>query len=184
MQIKDHMLTEAVRKLSPNQDQRPLDTDISLLVIHCISLPAGHFGGPYIEQFFNNQLDCSIIPDLKSLDGVKVSAHLLIKRDGEITQFVAFNKRAWHAGFSSFQGRQECNDFSIGIELEGVDYCDYSLAQYQQLARVCRLLFAEYPLLCPEHIVGHSDIAPERKTDPGDQFDWPRFRSMLNQESV
>ncbi|MDK1022888.1 MAG: 1,6-anhydro-N-acetylmuramyl-L-alanine amidase AmpD [Gammaproteobacteria bacterium] len=184
MQIIDHLLPEAAYKITANQDQRSQASDISLIVIHGISLPAGHFGGPYIEQLFTNQLDCKRNSDFRDLEGLQVSAHLLIRRKGEITQFVAFNHRAWHAGSSSYGGRTDCNDFSIGIELEGVDYCDYGQAQYQQLARICRLLLHEYTLLSPDRIVGHSDVAPGRKTDPGDHFDWARFRSLLGRKTT
>ena len=159
-------------------------SDISLIIVHGISLPAGHFGGPYIEQLFNNQLDCNINSDFRDLEGLKVSAHLLIGRNGDVTQFVAFSNRAWHAGSSSYQGRTDCNDFSIGIELEGVDYCDYSQVQYRKLARICRLLLDEYSLLSPDRIVGHSDVAPGRKTDPGNHFDWATFRSLLGQKTT
>lgn len=184
MQIIDHLLTEAEYKITANQDQRPQDSDISLIIIHGISLPPGHFGGPYIDQLFNNQLDCETNSDFQDLEELRVSAHLLIRRGGEITQFVAFNNRAWHAGSSSYIGRADCNDFSIGIELEGVDYFNYSQAQYQQLARICRSLLHEYTFLSPDRIVGHSDVAPGRKTDPGDHFDWAHFRFLLGQKSV
>jgi AmpD protein len=184
VQIKDHMLTDSAHRITVNQDQRPLDTDISLIIVHGISLPAGHFGGTYIDQLFNNQLDCSKNSDFKDLEGVKVSAHLLIGRNGDVAQFVPFNNRAWHAGSSSWRGRIDCNDFSIGIELEGVDYFDYNLAQYKQLAVICRLLLHEYPLLSPDRIVGHCDVSPGRKTDPGEHFDWPIFRSLLNRKTA
>jgi AmpD protein len=178
------MLTDTIHRITVNQDRRPLETDISLIIVHGISLPAGHFGGPYIEQLFSNQLDCSSNPDFSDLEGVKVSAHLLIDRGGQVVQFVPFNNRAWHAGHSAYLGREDCNDFSIGIELEGMDTCDYSDKQYQQLARICQLLFEEYPLLGPERIVGHCDVAPGRKTDPGEHFDWSAFRSLLASKSV
>jgi len=181
--IKDHLLTDSTHRITANQDQRPLDVDISLIIVNGISLPAGHFGGPYIEQLFNNHLDCSRNSDFRDLEGVKVSAHVLIRRNGDVTQFVPFGNRAWHAGISSYHGRTDCNDFSIGIELEGVDYCDYGQEQYEQLARICRLLLHEYPLLSTDRIVGHCDVAPGRKTDPGNHFSWSTFRSLLGQNS-
>lgn len=184
MQIINHLLTDAAHKITANQDPRPFGSDISLIIVHGISLPAGHFGGPYIEQLFTNQLDCSRNADFRDLDGLKVSAHLLIDRSGAVTQFVAFNSRAWHAGSSSYNGRTDCNDFSIGIELEGVDYCDYGRVQYEQLARICRLLLREYALPGPDRIVAHSDVAPGRKTDPGEHFDWSTFRSLLGQKTT
>jgi AmpD protein len=184
VQIIDHLLTDVAHKITPNQDQRPPGSDVSLIIVHGISLPAGHFGGSYIDQLFNNQLDCSRNTDFKDLEGLKVSAHLLIGRNGEVTQFVAFRNRAWHAGSSSYHGRSNCNDFSIGIELEGVDYCDYSPVQYKKLARICRLLMQEYASITADRIVGHSDVAPGRKTDPGEHFDWSILRLLLRQEAT
>jgi AmpD protein len=164
---------------SPNADERPAGTEPDLLVIHNISLPPGEYGGPWIEQLFQNRLPCDAHPFFAGLIGLRVSAHLLIRRDGELVQFVALHRRAWHAGRSVFDGRPECNDYSIGIELEGSDdeaYCD---AQYQRLAAVTQLIRARYPAITSARITGHSEIAPGRKTDPGPAFDWGRYRSDL-----
>lgn len=179
MPIIDHRLDSARQRPSPNCDQRPDASDISLLVIHCISLPPEQFGGEFIEQLFCNQLDPNQHPYFQDIYQLRVSAHLLIRRDGEIVQFVDFDQRAWHAGTSQFQGRERCNDFSIGIELEGSVNQPYTDQQYQQLADVSRLLLNAYPLLEQQRIVGHSDIAPERKTDPGPQFNWQRYLAFL-----
>lgn len=165
--------------ISPNYNQRPPATPVDLLVIHNISLPPGQFGGDYIEALFCNRLDCAADPAFAELRELEVSAHLLIDRAGAITQFVSLHDRAWHAGQSCFQERSGCNDFSIGIELEGTDTLPYSDAQYAQLTRVTRLLFDNFPALTPARIVGHSDIAPVRKTDPGPAFDWVRYKRQL-----
>lgn len=165
---------------SPNCDERPVDTEISLIVVHGISLPPGKFGGPYIEQLFTNRLDSSAHPFFASIKGLEVSAHILIRRDGEVIQFVPFRRRAWHAGKSSFQDRKRCNDFSIGIELEGTDTEPYTEAQYSQLADLIECLMRNYPAITPEHITGHSDIAPKRKTDPGPAFDWAKLHHELD----
>jgi AmpD protein len=172
-------LQPAVHKPSPNFNQRPLNTGIDLLVIHNISLPPGEFGGDFIAQLFCNTLDCSAHPALHDLHGVQVSSHLLIDRAGLVTQFVSFDDRAWHAGVSQFHGRDNCNNFSIGIELEGTDTCPYTTEQYYRLAQIARLLMIHYPAITPAHIVGHSAIAPGRKTDPGESFDWSFFHSLL-----
>lgn len=163
---------------SSNYNQRP-SAAVDLLVIHNISLPPGQYGGGHIEALFCNRLDCDADPAFNELRELEVSAHLLIDRAGAITQFVSFNDRAWHAGKSCFEGRSNCNDFSIGIELEGTDTSPYTDAQYLQLARVTQLLRDHFPALTEERIVGHSDIAPERKTDPGPAFDWPRYKELL-----
>ena len=155
-------------------DDRP-QAEISLLVIHCISLPEGQYGTPYIDDLFCARLDCTAHPSFASLEGVRVSAHCLIDRKGHIRQYVPFAKRAWHAGVSSFAGRERCNDFSIGIELEGTDKDQYTAEQYHALAGLTQALMRRYPGITRERIVGHSDIAPGRKTDPGTGFDWPRF---------
>ncbi len=165
---------------SPNYDNRPDDIDISLLVIHSISLPPGQFGGPYISQLFCNQLNVSDHPFFEEIKNRKVSAHLLVRRDGEVIQYVPFHKRAWHAGVSAFNGQTNCNDFSIGIELEGTDNVPYEASQYQQLAKVTQQLMHTYPSLTQDNITGHCDIAPGRKTDPGAFFDWEKYYQWLN----
>ncbi len=159
---------------SPNFDERPAACGVDLLVIHNISLPPGQFGGPYVDQLFTNVLDPEKHPFFAKIAAMRVSAHLLIRRDGEITQFVSFLDREWHAGESSFQGRERCNDFSIGIELEGTDTRPYTMSQYRSLTRVIRALTDRYPRLSLSAIVGHNQIAPGRKPDPGPAFDWPR----------
>jgi AmpD protein len=164
--------------LSPHCDAREGE-DISLLVIHNISLPMGEWGTPYVKALFMGTLDPSAHESFKSLAGLKVSAHLFIDRKGHIVQFVPFDKRAWHAGESSFEGRTRCNDFSIGIELEGSDTAPFTDAQYEALANATKVIQAAYPLITQERIVGHSDIAPSRKTDPGPLFDWDRFFRLL-----
>lgn len=172
-------LANANKIPSPNFNQRPDPSEISLLVIHNISLPAGNFGGPYVQQLFTNCLDCSAHPSFADLQGLTVSAHLFIDRLGGITQFVSFNDRAWHAGVSQFDGRENCNDFSIGIELEGSDDCAYSEAQYRELLAVTESLQSYYPAITTARIVGHCDIAPGRKTDPGAAFDWTYYKNAL-----
>jgi AmpD protein len=164
---------------SPNRGERPVGSEVSLLVIHNISLPPGQFGGGYIEQFFTNQLNADEHSYFAEIADLQVSAHFLIDRDGEVVQFVPLSQRAWHAGDSSFAGCANCNDYSIGIELEGTDTAPYSAKQYQSLVQVCRELLATYPALSAERITGHSDISPGRKTDPGPAFDWPHFFAML-----
>jgi len=164
------------RKHSPNCDARPPATGIELLVIHNISLPPGEFGGNAVVQLFTNVLDIGAHPYYAQLDGLKVSAHFLIRRNGEIIQFVPCAKRAWHAGISQWHGRERCNDFSIGIELEGADNEDFTDAQYLSLAKLTRRLRRAYPI---REIVGHSDIAPGRKTDPGPHFDWTHYFGLL-----
>lgn len=172
-------LAQARRAPSPNCDERPTGIDIDLLVIHGISLPPAQFGGRYIEDFFLNRLDPGAHAYFEGLRDMRVSAHALIRRDGEVVQFVPFGKRAWHAGVSRFCGRQRCNDFSIGIELEGTDDIPYEDAQYRRLARVTRQLMQAYPGIGKTRIAGHSDIAPGRKTDPGPAFDWQRYLGLL-----
>jgi AmpD protein len=164
---------------SPNCDERPKDTVIDLLVVHGISLPPGEFGGDAITALFTNQLNSNEHPYFQQIAELKVSAHVLIRRDGEMIQYVPFNKRAWHAGASNFEGRTNCNDFSIGIELEGADTVPYEPIQYQRLVSLTRTLMRFYPNITPERIVGHSDIAPGRKTDPGIAFDWQFFLELL-----
>jgi len=166
------MLSDVRYVPSPNYNERPTNTVIDLLVIHNISLPPGEFGGSHIDAFFTNVLDPSRHPYFAEIAGVAVSSHCLIRRDGEIVQYVPFNKRAWHAGDSCFDGRKDCNDFSIGIELEGTDEIPYTPIQYTILADLVALLKKTYPEITDNRIVGHSTIAPTRKTDPGSVFDW------------
>lgn len=179
MRITDHRLDEAIRLDSSNWHERPAGVAPSLIVIHGISLPAGHFGGSYIEALFCNRLNLEDHPDFADIDGLYVSSHVLIKRDGAILQFVAFDKCAWHAGESSYGDLTGCNDFSIGIELEGTDSGGYREAQYRALVDVTTLLLETYASLALDRIAGHCDIAPDRKTDPGPSFDWTRFRQSL-----
>ncbi|MCL9775030.1 1,6-anhydro-N-acetylmuramyl-L-alanine amidase AmpD [Vibrio methylphosphonaticus] len=169
----------ARRVPSPHFDARSDEQDISLLVVHNISLPPGQFGGDHIESFFQGTLDASLHPFFKVIENVRVSAHCLIRRDGEVVQFVPFSARAWHAGVSSFAGRDKCNDYSIGIELEGTDFLPYSQEQYQSLAELTTAILSQYPQITPERITGHQYIAPLRKTDPGLVFDWTRFKQSL-----
>ena len=180
MKIDSSFLFEEVRIcLSPNFSEREAN-DISLLVLHNISLPPGKFGGGYVEKFFLNELDSQEHPYFKEIDDLRVSSHLYIKRDGSITQFVPLDKKAWHAGISSFKGRENCNEFSIGVELEGTDEVPYERAQYTSLIEITMFLMKQYPYLNKDNIVGHSDIAPERKTDPGSSFDWDYYLSKLD----
>jgi AmpD protein len=175
MNIINHWLDCASRVLSPNSDARPEPGDLSLIVLHCISLPPGKFGSAAIDQLFTNSLDPAAHPYFAGISQLRVSAHLLIRRTGEVIQYVPFSDRAWHAGASSFLGRPRCNDFSIGIELEGTDDQAFSELQYARLLPVLETLLKAYPGLSRDRIVGHSDITPERKTDPGPFFDWARL---------
>ncbi|HEU0198595.1 MAG TPA: 1,6-anhydro-N-acetylmuramyl-L-alanine amidase AmpD [Nevskiaceae bacterium] len=169
-----------VRQLeSPHADARPDPADISLLVVHAIALPPETFGGNFVDDLFMGRLDCAAHPYFEGLRGVRVSAHAFVRRDGSVTQFVAFDRRAWHAGESSFDGRSRCNDFSVGVELEGSDTQAFTDAQYISLVRISDALLRRYPQLTPERIAGHADIAPHRKTDPGPHFDWLRFQTEL-----
>jgi AmpD protein len=172
-------LATARRVPSPNFNERPAGTPISLLVIHSISLPPQQYGGAWIDDFFQNRLDCNANSFFAGICTMKVSSHLLIRRDGEMVQYVPFLKRAWHAGVSSFDGVSDCNDFSIGIELEGCDADGYEAAQYRALAAVTRAIRKAYPKITGKRIAGHCDIAPGRKTDPGPHFDWPRYRKLI-----
>jgi AmpD protein len=178
--INNGWLKDAARVPSPNFNYRPAGVVVDLLVIHNISLPPGEFGGSFIKDFFCNCLDSSAHPYFAGICSLEVSAHLLIERTGEITQFVPFDKRAWHAGESEFEGRTNCNDFSIGIELEGTDEVAYTDEQYGALLAVTRAIQRTYPLITGGKIVGHHDIAPGRKTDPGPSFDWSRYRRLLS----
>lgn len=175
--LSEEGLLEGVRYIaSPNWDERPAGCAVELLVIHYISLPPGEFGGPAIEQFFTNRLEPAAHPFFATIAELKASAHFLIRRDGKIIQFVPCAKRAWHAGESSWKGRSRCNDFSIGIEVEGDERVPFTPVQYRRLAALTYALKTRYPIL---DILGHSDIAPLRKTDPGPQFDWARYRTLI-----
>jgi AmpD protein len=173
------VLREARQVRSPNFDSRPAGVDPDLIVVHGISLPPGEFGGGWIDRLFTNSLPADAHPYFAEIAGQRVSAHLCIQRDGAVTQYVGFNERAWHAGVSQYEGRPACNDFSIGIELEGTDTVAYDERQYHALAEVVAALCRVYPALRPTRLAGHSDIAPGRKTDPGDAFDWPLARRSI-----
>lgn len=180
LQVHNGWLADARHVPSPNCDARPPGCAIDLLVIHGISLPPGEYGGGWIDALFTNSLDGGAHPYFRAICESRVSAHLLVGRDGALTQYVPLHLRAWHAGASSFQGRERCNDFSIGIELEGCDEEPYEPVQYERLVALARLLAARYPGITGERIVGHCDIAPGRKTDPGRTFDWQRLYTLLN----
>lgn len=166
--------------LSPHFDARPKGVTPELIVVHGISLPAGEFGGPWIDRLFAGDLPPDAHPSFRDTATLRVSAHAVIRRDGSITQYVPFGMRAWHAGQSQYQGRSGCNDFSIGIELEGTDERPYESAQYASLTALVKVLLSTYPTLSAARLAGHSDIAPGRKTDPGPAFDWPRWRATLD----
>ncbi|MEO8406842.1 MAG: 1,6-anhydro-N-acetylmuramyl-L-alanine amidase AmpD [Oxalobacteraceae bacterium] len=178
--MADGWCRQALRIDSPNCDVRPPGSDIDLLVIHNISLPPGQFGGPHICALFTNRLDCDAHPYFDQLRALRVSAHFLIRRDGVVVQFVSANRRAWHAGVSSFGQRQRCNDFSIGIELEGTDLEPYAELQYASLVALTIALQARYRLT---DVAGHEHIAPGRKTDPGPFFDWRHYRQALSAQT-
>ena len=177
--IATGLIPDATFRPSPHQDDRPEGMPIELLVIHGISLPPGEFGGPWIERLFMGTLPKDAHPYFRDIAASRVSAHLLIRRDGELIQFVPFHRRAWHAGASSFRGREACNDVSIGIEIEGDDATPYAAPQYNALAGVSEALMRAYPGITSSQIVGHSAVAPGRKTDPGPAFDWARYRDIL-----
>ena len=179
MIIAQGWLLDARQVSSPNYDQRPEGVEPDLIVIHSISLPPCEYGGSWIDDLFTNQLDPSAHPYFADIAHLRVSSHVMIRRDGEIVQYVPFNERAWHAGESVYEGRECCNDFSIGIELEGCDDDGYTAQQYAQLGRVIASLLAHYPTLSAERITGHSDIAPGRKTDPGIHFAWSKMRDSI-----
>ena len=173
------LLRGVIQVPSPNCDARPAGVQADLIVVHGISMPPGEFGGPWVDRLFTNDLPLDAHPYFGEIAALRVSAHLFVKRDGTVTQYVSFTDRAWHAGLSSYQGRAACNDFSIGIELEGTDTLAYDAAQYRSLSQIVAALCAAYPLLSSERLVGHSDIAPGRKTDPGPAFDWPHARRLI-----
>lgn len=173
-------LRGALRRPSPNCDERPDPADLSLIVVHSISLPPGQFGGEWIDRLFLNTLPPDAHPYFQSIHRMRVSAHLLIRRDGTLIQYVPFHLRAWHAGASSYGGRPHCNDYSIGIELEGTEHTPYEPVQYARLGQAICALQAHYPGLEAERVTGHSEIAPGRKTDPGPSFDWKRLWRELD----
>jgi len=166
----------ARQRPSPNFGPRPAGTAVDLIVVHSISLPPGQYGGPEVEQLFTNTLDWDAHPYFDDIRGIEVSSHFYIRRDGEVVQFVSGNDRAWHAGRSHWRGRDNCNDFSIGIELEGLEHGRFELAQYAALARLCQALAHHYPIA---HIAGHEHIAPGRKQDPGSGFEWAHLQQMM-----
>jgi AmpD protein len=173
------LIAPARQVASPNRDARPPGVLPELIVVHGISLPPDEYGGPWIDRLFTNALPPDVHPYFATVASLQVSSHVLIRRDAELVQYVPFHLRAWHAGASSYCGRERCNDFSIGIELEGSDEIAYEPAQYRALSNVIHALCRAYPSLSPERVAGHSDIAPGRKTDPGPAFDWPRLRALL-----
>jgi N-acetyl-anhydromuramoyl-L-alanine amidase len=177
--INSGLMSGAKQVASPNCDARPQGVEAELIVVHGISLPPGEFGGPWIERLFMNTLPFDLHPYFAEIGAMRVSSHALVTRAGGLIQFVRFTDRAWHAGQSSYNGRSACNDFSIGIELEGFDTLPYEPAQYDTLGAVVAALCKAYPRLSPERLVGHSDISPGRKTDPGPAFDWPRARRCI-----
>ena len=177
--VNTGLLIAVKQVLSPFFDERPAGVAPDLVVLHGISLPPGEFGGPWVARLFTGNLPAEAHPEFRERAGMKVSAHLLIRRDGELVQFVSFNDRAWHAGKSSWQGREACNDYSIGIECEGTDDVPYEEAQYAALRRLLPMLLEAYPGITPGRIVGHSDVAPGRKTDPGSSFDWSRLPAAI-----
>lgn len=178
--IDQHLLSNARQCPSPNCDERPQQCEASLIVIHNISLPPNEYGGEGIDQLFTNCLDKNEHPYYADIYELRVSSHLLIRRDGEVVQYVPFNKRAWHAGVSEFQGRDVCNDFSIGIEMEGSDFEVFTNDQYSVLEDTIKLLLKTYKNLSAESITGHQHIAPGRKTDPGPFFEWDRLSAKLS----
>lgn len=177
--IKKGWLSKVEHLLSPHFEKRDANQSIELLVIHNISLPPGKFGGPHISNLFLGTLDKDADPFFEEIYQLRVSAHCLIRRDGCVIQYVSFDDKAWHAGISCFNGQEKCNDFSIGIELEGTDNIPYTDEQYQRLAQVTKLIKQYYPNI-NDNITGHSDIAPGRKTDPGESFEWDRYKNLLN----
>jgi AmpD protein len=173
-------LMRGVRQIaSPNRDLRPAGVETDLIVVHGISLPPGEFGGPWIDRLFTNTLPAEAHPYFAEVNSLRVSSHLVVMRDGAVTQYVKFTERAWHAGKSRYGGRDACNDFSVGVELEGTDTLPYEAAQYGALAEVVVALCAAYPRLSADRLTGHSDIAPGRKTDPGPAFDWQLARRLI-----
>lgn len=181
-EVRDHLLAGVPFRPSPFADARPPGAQPELVVVHGISLPPGEFGGPHVEELFSGRLDPNAHPYFAEIRHLEVSAHLFIRRNGEVIQFVPFDRRAWHAGQSHWRGRERCNDFSIGIELEGSDEVPYEDTQYETLAAVLRALRTAYPTLADDAVAGHCDIAPGRKTDPGPSFDWTALQRRLDEQ--
>lgn len=181
--IQNGLISDVQQIASPNFNQRPIDTEINLVVIHNISLPPSQFGGGYITQFFQNQLDHTVHPYFQTIKGMEVSAHVLVLRSGDVIQFVNFEDRAWHAGRSTYLNQIECNDYSIGIELEGSDDLPFEAVQYQVLADLILAIEQAYPKT-KQHLAGHSDVAPGRKTDPGPFFEWQTLRKLIQQKRI
>lgn len=173
------LLDSARQCPSPNRDARPDPAAIELLLVHCISLPPGEFGGDAIDRLFTNALDPAAHPYFAAIAELRVSAHVLVRRDGELVQYVPFHERAWHAGRSSWRGREHCNDFSVGVELEGTDDTPYEAVQYERLAEIVTALATAYPRFDGRSLAGHCDVAPGRKTDPGPGFDWWRLDALV-----
>jgi N-acetyl-anhydromuramoyl-L-alanine amidase len=182
--LESGLMRGARQIASPNHDSRPAGAQADLIVVHGISLPPGEYGGPWIDRLFTNTLPADVHPYFAEIGTLRVSSHLVVMRDGAVTQYVRFTDRAWHAGKSIFEGRAACNDFSVGVELEGTDTQPYEDVQYERLAEAVAALCAAYPRLSPARLVGHSDIAPGRKTDPGPAFDWPRARRLIAEASA
>lgn len=182
MMIDTEGWLQGVRRVpSPHADERPSGTQISLIVIHGVSLPPGEFGGQWVEDFFSGRLDKGTHSYFSEIASLRVAPHLYIPRDGALVQFVSCSRRAWHAGRSRWRGREACNDFSIGIELEGADDIPYAEVQYERLVPLIVALRRRYPAIDEQGVTGHSDIAPGRKTDPGPVFDWRRLANDLAQ---
>ena len=179
MKIENHIFKESQIYNSPNFNERPDESDIRLIIIHCISLPPDQYGGDFVKDFFLNNLDTKKHEYFNEIKDLRVSPHIFIKRNGEVLQFVPFNKRAWHAGKSIFRGVPDCNDYSIGIELEGSEDDFFSKEQYSSLIIATKAIIETYPLINKENIIGHSDISPGRKTDPGRVFEWNTYLESL-----
>ena len=179
MEIEDHLLKGIKFLKSPNFNNRPIEEEIKLIIIHSISLPPKMYGNTYVEDFFMNKLNISDHDYFNEIKDLKVSSHIYIKRDGEIIQFVPFNKRAWHAGESSYRVMRDCNNYSIGIELEGYNDDVFSEDQYNSLIIATKEILKKYPMIKKDNITGHSNVAPNRKTDPGNGFDWKRYLNLI-----
>ena len=182
--VESGLIREARQVVSPNFDDRPADCCAELIIVHGISLPPGEFGGEWVDQLFTNSIDPEAHPYFREIVDLRVSSHLLIRRNGELVQYVPLTKRAWHAGTSCYKNRQQCNDYSIGIELEGTDEIPYTDVQYEVLGVIVQALRANFQSLAEAPIVGHSDVAAGRKTDPGPAFDWDRLQARLTTTGV